>query len=392
MRSLCFRFKKIRFTPFDWLFFLVLPLSSSCFALGTEDDFFLRDLAKQQQTIMKSEQALPEWLRTKPMAIDQGLTELLTRKPQSETGKTGGKHVQSGRWIFVSFGMPDEELLASAKEAAEAHAVLVFRGIKEGENTGTLALRLARLTKGIKPTPGAVIDPLLFTKHTVKNVPTLVSTDAVGNTKKVAGLPSFSWLENQDAGDSGQKGSVYAITEPDMIVEIQRRIAMTDWQSQKNNAMNNVMRSLQTGIDLPVATKSDVRYLDPSIEVTQDIFHPNGQLIASKGERLNPQTLMPMQHDYIVFDATKKDQVDWVKRLQGLYSVRKKPLVFLFSRIKTENGWEDYNSLATDLSGPVYQLNAALMNRFQIKALPTLIEGHGDKLAIREILTTEKAQ
>ena len=374
---------------------LSLPLPSDGLAqTGPEDDFFLRGLARQQQQAMGQPGGLPEWLKTKPMAVDQGLADVLAAKPWDGAPKNGGPEgaVRPGCWLFVSFGMPDEELKACAKEAAETGAVLVFRGIREGENTGTLALRLAALAQAIKPTPGAVIDPLLFRRHNVLSVPALVSADRQGRTRKVAGLAGFSWLERQDVGDLGQKGPVYGITEPDMVTEIQRRIALTDWASQKQHALDHFWKGLAAGTDLPEATTSGVRYLDPSITVTQDIYHPNGKLIARKGDRLNPQALMPMQHDYIIFDATQKKQVELVKRLQSHHAAGKRPLVFLFSRIGTDKGWDAYNTLSAELSGPVYQLNKALKERFQIRALPTVVEGHGDRLAIREVAAGEGGQ
>lgn len=371
------------------LVLLPVALSSSLgFAFDPEDDLFLKGLAGQQQRIITSQHDLPDWLKPKPLQLDpvfeqqlrQGLTGASPRGADASV-----KPISSGHWIFVSFGMPLAELKAAAKEAAETKAVLVFRGVAEGENTGQLAQRLADVIKGIMPIPGAIIDPLLFNKLAVSTVPTMVSIDAEGHTRRVRGLPGFVWLDRQDEGDAGQKGPVYTITEPDMIGEIKRRIATTDWEKQKSDAMANFWKGQGEGLDLPRAKNNHERLLDPSLTVTQDIYHPDGRLIAQKGQRLNPQTLLPMRHVYIVFDATQPEQVGVAKKLGDLAASKMKPVVYLFSKLDHKKGWEQYNALASEMGAPVYQLNKALLKRFQIQVLPTVIEGSGDKLSVREI-------
>jgi len=372
-----------------YLVLLPVALSSSLgFAFDPEDDLFLKGLAGQQQRIISSQHDLPNWLKPKPLQLDpvfeqqlrQGLTSASPRAADASV-----KATPEGHWIFVSFGMPLEELKAAAKEASETKAALVFRGVAEGENTGQLAQRLAEVIKGIKPIPGAIIDPLLFNNMAVSTVPTMVSTDAQGHTRRVRGLPGFNWLDRQDAGDAGQKGQVYVITEPDMIGEIKRRIATTDWEKQKSDAMANFWQGQGEGLDLPRAKTNRERLLDPSLTVTQDIYHPDGRLIAAKGQRLNPQTLLPMRHVYIIFDATQPEQVSVAKKLGDLAASKMKPVVYLFSKLDHQKGWEQYNALAGELGAPVYQLNKALLKRFQIQALPTVIEGSGDRLSVREI-------
>ncbi|MDD5277759.1 MAG: TrbC family F-type conjugative pilus assembly protein [Methylovulum sp.] len=389
------RFSNTHFTPYGLfvLTWLLLALSSSALAESMEDDFFLNGLAKQQQHIIETQHALPDWLKAKPMQLDATLSQSLQQgykhaNPGENASQTiGGDGIHPGRWIFVSFGMPDEELKAAAKEAAETHSALVFRGVAEGENTGALARRLYRLVNGIQPMPGAVIDPLLFKRFGVKAVPTMVVIDKAGLVRSVRGLPGFAWLSKQDIGDAGQKGQVYTIAEPDMIEEIQRRIRVTDWKKQKQDALANFWKGQGKGLDLPNADRNLERLIDPSLRVTQDIVHPDGRLIAKKGQKINPQTLMPMQHAYIVFDATQPDQVDLAKKWGDAYLRNKKPVVYLFTKMDTQNGWTQFNATVQQMNAPVYQLNKALMNRFQIKALPSVIEGQGYKLVIREIHT-----
>lgn len=41
------------------------------------------------------------------------------------------------------------------------------------------------------------------------------------------------------------------------------------------------------------------------------------------------------------------------------------------------------------MNGPLYKLNKSVIDRFKIEALPTVIEGSGDKVVAREIKSLE---
>lgn len=299
----------------------MMLLLSSSIAYAGEDDFFLKEVMKEQQPNMNRQ--LPDWLKTKPAQLSPIFEKLLkngnkmvNRPGQSpdSTEENQTKGVGQGRWIFVSFGMPINEMKAAAEEAASTKSVLVFRGVEKGQNTGTISHRLLELVKNMKPVPGAVIDPTLFTRFNVTEVPTMIETDSEGKTRVARGLPGFDWLSKQEPGDLGQRGPVFGIAEPDMIEEMQRRMAEYDWNKEKDNAMKNFWKHQDPMLDLPTAEKTQERLIDASIVSTKDIFHPDGRLIFKKGDKINPQAVMPMRHAYIIFDATSKKQVEIAKK------------------------------------------------------------------------------
>lgn len=160
---------------------LMLHLSSSIACAG-EDDFFLKEIMKEQQPNLN--QQLPDWLKTQPATLSPVFEKLLREGNNGsqfnkegvvniEKSQSPGKPIQ-GRWIFVSMGMPTQELKAAALEASTTNSVLVFRGVEKGGDTGTITRRLYQVVKDIKPVPGAVIDPTLFTRFNVQAVPTMI--------------------------------------------------------------------------------------------------------------------------------------------------------------------------------------------------------------------------
>jgi conjugal transfer pilus assembly protein TraW len=372
---------------------LVLHLSSSSIMAG-EDDFFLKELLKQQPNMNRQ---LPDWLKTKPMQLSPSLEKILREgsriaNPGSDNdidmGKRSLAQAMHGRWIFVSFGMPMHEMKAAAEEAAATKSILVFRGVEKDQNTGSITKKLLPIVQKLKPVPGAVIDPTLFTRFNVTAVPTIVETDAEGKTRSARGLPGFDWLSEQEPGDYGQRGPIYGILEPDMIEEIQRRAANVDWEKQKTEAIANFWKK-QDEFNLRPAEKTRERTVDMTIVSTQDIFHPDGRLIIKKGDRINPQAMMPMRHAYIIFDATSKKQVEIAKKAGDEILKKGKPVIYLFSKIDKERGWSHYNETGDFVNGPLYKLNKSIMDRFKLEVLPTVIEGQGDHVVAKEFASGE---
>jgi conjugal transfer pilus assembly protein TraW len=373
---------------------VLLTLSSSIACAG-EDDFFLKDILHKQQPDMN--QPLPDWLKTKPATLTPMFEKLLREvndrmaiaeefgTPDTENSQNLKTAVQ-GRWIFVSMGMPVHELKAAADEASITKSVLVFRGVEPDGNTGTITKRLYDIVKDIKPFPPAVIDPTLFTRFNVKVVPTMIETNHASETRIARGLPGFNWMSKQEPGDLGQRGSLYGITEPDMIDEMQRRMREHDWEKEKQHAIDNFWANQTEAVNLPTAEKNSERLIDTAIVATQDIVHPtSGILIVKKGQMINPQAIMPMRHVYILFDATKKIQVEIAKKLGDDLLKKQKPVVYLFSKMDTEQGWAQYNQTQTLLNGPIYKLNQSIVDRFKIQALPSVVQGVGSSVKVSEI-------
>lgn len=149
--------------------------------------------------------------------------------------------------------------------------------------------------------------------------------------------------------------------------------------------IDNFWAHQKDSVSLPVADKNRERRIDTSIVVTQDIFHPDGRLIFKKSQRINPQAIMPMRHAYILFDATNKRQVEIAKKIGDELLAKQKPVVYLFSKMNTDKGWEYYNQTTELMNAPIYKLNKTIIERFQIQALPSVVEGLGETILVREI-------
>ena len=118
---------------------VMLHLSSSIACAG-EDDFFLKEVMEEQQPNLN--QQLPDWSKIQPATLSPVFEKLLREGNNGSQFKNDGvgttensqnpKKPIQGRWIFVSMGMPTQELKAAAEEAAATKSLLVFRGVEKG--------------------------------------------------------------------------------------------------------------------------------------------------------------------------------------------------------------------------------------------------------------------
>lgn len=368
----------------------LLSLLSFCpaFTAG-QDEFFLKDTLDPAKVEVPNKR--PDWLQTQPAQLDPVLEGLLRQdnaslaapgRMQSAIEKTAG--IKQGRWLFVSMSMPEAELKAAAREAASHNAILVFRGIAKGQDIRSISLPLLPVVKDIKPVPAAVIDPTLFNRFGVSAVPSLVDINDDGVVRQARGLLGFSWMASQEPGDLGQRGTVYNIAEPDMIEEIKRRIQDYDWNKERDNALAHFWEKRTDDVQLPTATANAERRVDPSIVSTRDITAPDGRLIAVKGQKINPQKFLPMRHAYIVFNAASQLQTAFAKQLGAEKLKNHIPVVYLFTEVDTRQGWKSFNETQATLGSPLYRLPRNVTEKFQLKAVPSLIEGDGDVIKVSE--------
>jgi conjugal transfer pilus assembly protein TrbC len=108
------------------------------------------------------------------------MKETLSAKLDQSPGKKNG---QPDLMIFVSFSMPDKMLIEYSKQAKEAGATLVLRGLVENSITKT-QLKAARFNPVIADWE---INPGSFRKFKIDKVPSIVIADATNDETESSG-------------------------------------------------------------------------------------------------------------------------------------------------------------------------------------------------------------
>lgn len=95
--------------------------------------------------------------------------------------------------IAVTLSMPEERLSDYAKQAKEAGAVLVLRGVPENNTLPQAEVRIARINNGVGATWN--IDPTIFRKFKINHVPAAILVDDYSASKMESSCaPDVSYL------------------------------------------------------------------------------------------------------------------------------------------------------------------------------------------------------
>lgn len=358
-----------------------------------EEDWLVRS-----QTLLSNVagQNQPEWLTNNPYqaeARQQALAVINASKPVVMNAQAAGNNLTKThksekplRVLFISFSLGETALKGIFAEASGLDDVLlVLRGPQPQQKLPDLFRDLKRLLKDVDPLPNIVIDPARFQRWGVTSVPEMVIEEQGNATLRVQGVTSLSWLKTKQEtlrlGDLGRLGAVYPIAEIDLLAEIKRRLAGINWTEKKHQALARFWKNRHFEI-LPTATENQDRSIDLTVTAPRDLRSPNGTLIITAGQTVNPLDQLAFGLCVIVFDATEKKQIETARHLT-CKDKQARPM-YLATQVPREDGWAVLKTLETTLQLPVYLLTPDVRHRFQLQHVPALIEQAGNRLMVRE--------
>ena len=329
---------------------------------------------------------------------------LLTPEEEADADPLGNM-----TYVFISFSLGEEELRELfARNAGKDDTALVLRGIPDGMTFGEGVKHIQGLAAQFDPMPNVVIDPTLFRDFRIKAVPTVIRvrekksvvevrkpgmkrTDTAELLGKATGLHSDVWIKSQleagRKGDFGQQGEVRGIAERDLIEVAKERVMTIDWEAKKERAAKRAWANLQYE-NLPTASKSVVRTIDPTILVEQDILDLNGNAVRRAGERVNPMDIRPLTLALIVFNPLVESELKVVEaELPKLKKEHPEVMLLATDMVKDETGWDAYVRLTDRLDSHMYLLTPEVRERFLLRATPSVVTGDNERklFVVREI-------
>lgn len=306
-------------------------------------------------------------------------------------------------FIFVSYSLGDDVILdILRRKAGHETTTVVMRGVPEGANLASGLKRMQDLARQVTPEPNIILDPTLFSMFSVKAVPTVVrvkresaAQGAMPNSRglsliaKVEGLHNDDWLLERIAqgqtGNLGQQGPIFPIAERDLIEVIKERVMAIDWDAKKKAAIERFWAN-RTFIDLPQAQVEQIREIDPSVVLTQDMTDGSGTVIHKKGDRVNPLSIMPFTSEILVFNPTREDERELI--WAHLASQTGKPYqkrIFIATAIDQNRGWAAYEELVDWLDAPLYLLTPEIQTRFHIEQTPSVVTANHRVFKVRTL-------
>jgi conjugal transfer pilus assembly protein TraW len=283
--------------------------------------------------------------------------------------------------ILISDAMGDEALLQLFHSLEHRTDVsFVLRGLLPTEKTITsVGRRIVTLLKSEEwnNVPNVLIDPRPFRAVHAEYAPQILMYQNDELVLSATGLSNPNYLHEQfeagKTGDLGKFGSTVKITERyigDVIKERAKKLDKDKLiQDAKDRYWDNV-----TFLQLPEADSSQTRKFAPIVTVDEDIVAPDGTIVASKGDLFNTLTRVPFTHRLVIFDATDKAQMAFVKSLPET-GLRTKYITTRFDRTLK---WDAIKSVENELNAPVFKLNNTVVSAFDVRVIPSVVTADND--------------
>ena len=178
--------------------------------------------------------------------------------------------------------------------------------------------------------------------------------------------------------DLGTLGATYPIAEKDAIEEIKEKAGKTDWSKHFNKKkIKDAVKGYRPEriARLPRATEDRSFNVDISYTLDFDIPDGKGGTLYPKGYTFNPLDYIVLHNVLVVINASDREQVTWLASSQYAKDYTTMLLV-------TDG---DFWDLSHNLKRPVFYAARQLVDRLQLKSVPSVIRQSGRYMEINEI-------
>lgn len=382
---------------------LMCSLALASLAASARED--VESIAAQADQIKKSNSTYLKAMDSRPVPSDEVVRlaeDVMNSSHQSakqglpEVGRRFGVEMPqpdavspSGEWvdIYVSRSL-GEELIQTIRdlEGSKVPVRFVFRGIAEGQRINDSLADYGRWTQGLEKPPAAILDPNVFREQGVTAVPHMIYMKDGKALASVRGLSNPQWLADAVArgerGDLGARGPVMEIAERDLIEVMQERAAGLDLESRKEQTVKTYWERA-TFTELAAAGKPSRRVIDPTVVIARAMKDPKGNVIVPAGTKFNPLDMRAFTLRVVVFNPTRKAEVDWVKQLAPVPGIED---MYLITALDRADGWKQLESIENALDAPVYLLQPDIRQRFELRSTPSVVTADKRHFIVEEFV------
>ena len=181
------------------------------------------------------------------------------------------------------------------------------------------------------------------------------------------------------AADLGVRGATWPIAEPDLLEQIEARLAAMQRSGEMARIEREARSRARSGLEEPEpvsgiapARETRSRLFDPAIVVERDIRLPDGTLIAAAGTRVNPLASHALSRDLLFVDGRRDVEIAW-----ALKHSKAAKIVLLAGR--------PLDLARTHGRAFFFDQGGRLATRFGLRFTPALVEQAGAQLRISEI-------
>ncbi|MBP6985483.1 MAG: type-F conjugative transfer system protein TraW [Alphaproteobacteria bacterium] len=189
------------------------------------------------------------------------------------------------------------------------------------------------------------------------------------------------------ARDYGTFGHTYPIDEPDLLQDIQTKLMKLEESGLIQHHQNEILEKTKASLANPPAVKGIVKAtqnreysIDPSIVVPYDLKDHEGRIFQKAGTKFNPLSTNPLRTKLVFIQGEDKAQVKWVQEKFFDPDIKVKVILVSGAPFELMESWDK----------PVFfDQGGVLTGKFEIQAVPAVVEQEGQHLKISEIALKE---
>jgi len=173
-------------------------------------------------------------------------------------------------------------------------------------------------------------------------------------------------------------GAVYDIAEPDALSELKERVSRAPWGEimDREEAARKVRGYRPRGLaKLPKASETRKRLVDVTYRLQEDLVGADGKPAFPKGFAVNPLEHVWLSGNLVFLDGSDPEQVAWFRESPYFGEIATRLIL-------TGGSWYE---LMERLEIPVYYADGKIVERFQIRRVPTVVRQSGELLELEEV-------
>jgi conjugal transfer pilus assembly protein TraW len=182
------------------------------------------------------------------------------------------------------------------------------------------------------------------------------------------------------AKDYGQRGAVFPIAETDLLRSIEQKLKTLESNGGIERMNAELARRTEAKVRRPepvfgvgLAVKRRSWIYDPTITVEHDIMDTKGNIIARKGQKVNPLSFVSVRQALVFIDGDDRAQIEWAI---AKYKDSNSKLIFVKGA--------PLDAMTKYQRRVYFDQGGYLTDRFGIRAVPAVVEQSGEVMRVSE--------
>lgn len=175
--------------------------------------------------------------------------------------------------------------------------------------------------------------------------------------------------------DLGILAETYPVIEPNALKQIQHKARTMMPVLKKKKIINMAKNFRPATIKLKRAEQNRTFHIQTVNTLDKEITDQYGRIVYPKGYKFNPLEHITNPQQYVFVDGTDSDQIQWFNESEYAKSLDTVLMI-------TDGRWID---VMESVEFRVYYALPAIIDKFQIKAVPAVVCQKDDHLIAKEI-------